>query len=223
MDEITLPWLSGERQSLAGRIAASAAKAIVEGSIEPGALLTEADLAAPVGASRTPAREALLKLQAWGLVRLLPKKGGIVTVATDAQRRDLLDLRATLEIRAVESIADTPERRSDLADQLAELTAAQQAALDAGDMLRFAGLDFAFHLRIIEAAGNTVVAELLDVLGPRLARLTFRAINNDPVAAAGFRREHDGLATLVADGDVAGFARAVRSHLQEAHFRKDAR
>ena len=72
----TLPWLdTSENLPIAAQIAARTARRITEGAIEPGELLREVDLAAEHGASRTPAREAMLQLETWGLVRLLPKIG----------------------------------------------------------------------------------------------------------------------------------------------------
>ena len=86
-----LPWERlGERSSLGSRMAAATAREIIGGEREPGAWLTETDLAAAGGASRTPAREAMLLLERWGLVRLIRKKGAVVTPLTAKERRDLL-------------------------------------------------------------------------------------------------------------------------------------
>src|SRR5690625_7883968 len=75
-------------------MAAWAAREIIERRFEPGELLTEADLAEAQKASRTPAREAMLQLERWRLVRLVPKKGAIVTTVTSCERRDLLAVRS---------------------------------------------------------------------------------------------------------------------------------
>ncbi len=216
-NRIELPW-EGDGRSVAARIAGQTARRIAEGSLPAGELLTEAMLARGERASRTPAREAMLQLQAWGLVRLMPKKGAIVTAVSARQRRDLLDVRTTWEIRSVQVVADRPVSRRALADELHALIRSQQGALDEGDRLGFAAHDFAFHRRIIEAGQNEVVDALMSQLGPRFARLTHMAVAAAPGAAALFRDEHEGLAELIAAGDAAGFAASVRSHVSSAHL-----
>lgn len=124
----TLPWLDGrETRPIATQIAAETARRIATGAIEPGALLREVDLAAEHGASRTPAREAMLQLEAWRLVRLLPKKGALVSTPTAREREELLSVRAMLEEHAVSRIAPDETRRSSLVAALAPVPAARCA------------------------------------------------------------------------------------------------
>ncbi len=213
-----LPWEGEQAGPVAARIAARAAQRIAEGALPAGEVLTEAMLAEGASASRTPAREAMLQLEAWGLVRLMPKKGALVTTVSPRERRDLLDVRTTWEIRSVQVIEDRPESRQTLVDELHAMITSQQAALDARDRLGFASYDFAFHRRIIEAGHNGVVNTLMDQLGPQFARLTYMAIAADLHAAAVFRDEHERLIGFIATGDAAGFADTVRSHVTAGHF-----
>ncbi|NUL47550.1 GntR family transcriptional regulator [Cellulosimicrobium funkei] len=217
-NRILLPWHDPAPRSMALRIAAGSARAIVEGRLGAGEMLTEAQLAEEAGASRTPAREAMVQLQSWGLVRLVPKKGGIVTAVSPAERRDLVDLRATLEIRGIQLVAGSPSQRGLLADRLRASLAAQRSALEAGDLLAFSEQDVDFHLRIVEAGGNAVVAELASALGPRFARLTHLAVSGDGLAAAHYLREHEELLQPLESGDAPAFAAAVRHHIASAHF-----
>ncbi|MFZ4842460.1 GntR family transcriptional regulator [Mycetocola saprophilus] len=213
IETILLPWEGDHGRSVAMKIASATAKSIVQGGYGPGDLLTEVTLADTHGASRTPAREAMLQLHTWGLVRLMPKKGALVTAVSAKERRDLLDVRAMCETRAVEVLADDDAGKLALLDRLYACIAAQQEALTEGDLLRFAQNDVAFHLRIIEAGDNLVIAEMLRGLGPRLARLIFQATIERPAAAAGFREEHVRLAAMIAAGDTVAFAAAVRAHI----------
>ena len=72
-------------------------EAIVEGRLDPGQRLKEADLARDLGISRTPIREALLMLEAMGLVEMAPNRGAIVHTYTADDLDDLYQLRAMLE------------------------------------------------------------------------------------------------------------------------------
>ncbi|WP_053063570.1 GntR family transcriptional regulator [Nocardiopsis sp. RV163] len=222
-----LPWeRPDDRSPLSHRLAADTARAVIERRHPAGTLLTETDLAAAHGASRTPAREAMLRLHSWGLVRLLPKKGAVVSEATPRERRDLLALRAMLEVEAVRALAADPGRGSGpatgqetgLAADLEAILARQRAALESHDVLDFAGADYAFHARVIQSGGNHVVAELLDTLGPRWARLTYLAVTENPPRLETFLREHEGLTARALAGDAEGFSALVRSHIEYGHF-----
>jgi DNA-binding GntR family transcriptional regulator len=212
-DDFFLPWL-GTRgtQPIAERTAAELARRITEGELEGGTLLTEVELAAEFEASRTPMREAVLALQSWGLVRLLPKKGALVTVPTTAERRDLLALRSMLERTAVDALDD--DRATDLSYELTEVLDAQRYVLN--DPHAFAELDHAFHLRVILSGGNAVVAEMLRGLAPRLVRLTHLAAVSVPSLDT-FLQEHRELAAAIADGRTADHARLLADHLAAGH------
>ncbi|HEX7349831.1 GntR family transcriptional regulator [Brachybacterium sp.] len=212
----TLPWLeTRENRPLAVQIAAATARRITEGAIEPGELLREVDLAAEHGASRTPAREAMLQLEAWGLVRLIPKKGALVTTPTARERDELLSVRAMLEGHAVSRIAPDPARRQGLLAALAPVLAAQQATADSP--AEFAVHDYTFHLTLASHDDNRVVEEVLRSLGPRLFRLTHLAVLSPAADLPALHREHVELTGAVASGDVAGFREMIDRHLRTGH------
>lgn len=217
-DLLTLPWeLTDETSPIAARMAAWAAREIIEQRYEPGQLLTEAELAEAQQASRTPAREAMLQLERWRLVRLVPKKGAIVTTVTASERRDLLAVRAMFETDAVHALT----RNSDLAPlakDLRVLLDRQRGALNAGRPLDFASTDYAFHARIIRSGGNGVVDEMLTTMGPRLARLTFQVIIDQPSSLDTLLGEHAELTDLAERKDVEGFGKLVRQHIKASHF-----
>ncbi|WP_159449594.1 GntR family transcriptional regulator [Demequina sp. NBRC 110057] len=208
-----LPWEYSDLRSVSWRLAANAARGIVDGSIPAGTVLTESALADEGGASRTPAREAMVQLQTWGLVRLMPKKGAVVTVMSDRERDELLDVRSSLEQRAGEVISADAELAGELADRLDDLHAAQERAIAEEDALAFAGLCVTYHLQIIAIDGNEVVQQVVDLLGPRLARVTYMAVAGDLKAARRFLDEHRDLAAVIRSGDGAAFAGSVHTHI----------
>lgn len=218
MESLELPWLDApESRPLAERIAASVAQQIAEGDIEPGELLTEVEVAARHGASRTPAREAMLKLERWGLVRLVPKKGALVTSPTARERRELLSVRSMLESHAVARIAESEPQRAALLAELAPLLEAQREAV--GRPAEFALLDHSFHLRIALRDENRVVEEILRSLSPRLFRLTRLAVTAPAADLAALHREHVELAEAVRRRDVARFRTLIDRHLVAGHER----
>lgn len=217
-DLLTLPWERTDDSSpLAVRMAAWAAREVIEARFEPGALLTEADLAEAQKASRTPAREAMLQLERWRLVRLVPKKGAIVTTVTSRERRDLLAVRAMFEVDAVHTLT-AADGLAPVAADLRTLLDRQLTALKAGSSLDFASADYAFHARIIRAGGNTVVDEMLTTMGPRLARLTYQAVIDQPSSLTTLFDEHAELTDLAERGDASAFGSLVRHHIDATHF-----
>ena len=212
----TLPWLdTRENLPIAAQIAAQTARHIAEGAIEPGELLREVDLAAEHGASRTPAREAMLQLETWGLVRLLPKKGALVTNPTSRERDELLSVRAMLEGHAVARIAPDESRRQGLLEALAPVLEAQAASVDRP--ADFTVHDYAFHLTLASHDDNRVVEEVLRSLGPRLFRLTHLAVLSPAADLPALHREHVELTDAVARGDVTGFREMIDRHLRAGH------
>lgn len=215
---LTLPWDHIDDGSpIAARMAAWAAREIIERRFEPGTLLTEADLAEALNASRTPAREAMLQLERWRLVRLVPKKGAIITTVTSTERRDLLAVRVMFEVDAVQSLA-TNDGLEPVAADLRVLLDRQKQALKDGDTLGFASADFGFHARIIRSGGNAVVDEMLTTMGPRLARLTYQVVIDRPSSLDTLFDEHAELTDLAERGDVKAFGKLVRRHIDATYF-----
>jgi DNA-binding GntR family transcriptional regulator len=88
-------------QTMADAIAAALRRAVLEGALHDGTVLRQAELAARFGVSRVPIREALLKLEAEGLVESRPRRGTVV-VALDADAfEEILEMRAALESLAL--------------------------------------------------------------------------------------------------------------------------
>jgi DNA-binding GntR family transcriptional regulator len=207
----------GTTSPLARRVVATLFEQIVAGTKAPGDLLTELEIAAATGVSRTPAREALLQLEAVGLVRLMPKKGAVVTQIDDRQARDLLVVRAMFEAAAVRQLATDPERAEALRNDLEQAVKAQLTAREAGDLLRFATADFGFHARIISESRNQVISETFAQLGPRLARLTYRAVTRAATAPERLNAEHAELIELACAGRSADFEAALQRHIDTSH------
>lgn len=216
MESLELPWLDvPESRPIADRIAASVARKITEGDIDPGDLLTEVDVAARHGASRTPSREAMLQLERWGLVRLVPKKGALVTNPTARERRELLSVRSMLESHAVARIVGDDALRESLLGRLEPILAAQADAV--GRPTDFVLHDYSFHLQIAAHDDNHVVDEILRTLAPRLVRLTRLAVTAASADLAALHREHVELTDAIRRQDVTTFRELIDHHLTSGH------
>ena len=135
---------------------------IVMGDYPPGACLSEQQIATDLGVSRTPVREALLRLRIEGLVRIIPRGGIFVAEATLRQVRDVTATRLVLEEYLARQVSEkrTDAWLSKFQDWLA-LTKRNWDKLSPRDWMK---QDAEFHALLEEASGNEVLAAHLDVL-----------------------------------------------------------
>src|SRR5437773_1088914 len=128
-------------------------RAILERIHAEGALLSEAEIAATVGVSRTPVREALLRLESEGLVALYPKRGVLVRPVSAEEIEDVIDARRLVEVHAAQRAW---ARREQLVGELDPLLAAMRAARDDADVPGLMAADRAFHEAVVAGGGNAI-------------------------------------------------------------------
>ncbi len=128
-------------------------------ALEPGAAVSEKELALSYGISRTPVREALLRLADEGLVEIVPKSGTVVTRIPVSRMPEAIVIRTALEQVNVRAAA----RQASLSDLmgLRMLLQRQLEAAETGDEEAFHAADEAFHAAIAEAAGYPGIWELV--------------------------------------------------------------
>ena len=176
--------------------------AIVDGTLEPGEQLRDADLAAWLGVSRTPVREALLRLGQVGLVQTRPGRSTSVAPLDPATVHD-----AGAVVAAMHRLAVTAAVGRLTADDLAAMRAANErfaAAVAAGDADAALAADDDLHAVPVVVAGNDAVATVLEQYGPvlrRAERLRFSSAEATRSVA-----RHTLLVDLCEAGDVAGAA-----------------
>lgn len=131
---------------------------IVRGDLAEGTRLVEVEIAARLGVSRTPVREALWQLCGMDLVRRLDN-GGYEVGDVRRELVDILDIRAALECHAARKAARLIE-----APQIAEMETicARMEALSPKEFERRAALNRAFHSALIAASGNRPLSRLVD-------------------------------------------------------------
>lgn len=200
-------------QSAADRAHAALADKIVLGVLAPGALITEGEQSAELGVSRTPVREAFLRLAAEGLLRLYPKKGAVVTAEDGAATRQLLEARVMLESESVRACGSSEAATAATAAALDAILSAQADALRDGDSLAFTRADHAFHARVAAASGNTLVDGFYAQIRPRLERLTHTVARSGGANLPRFLSDHWRLVTFLERGDADRYAVLLRAHV----------
>lgn len=182
--------------------------AIVDGTLEPGERLRDPELELWLGVSRTPIREAMLRLERAGLVITRPGRATMVAPVdgpevTDAQQvaASLHELAARLSVPRL--AADDLERLRAAADDFA-------AALDDDDVDRALEADDRFHAVFVEASGNRMIVEVLDgatAVLRRVERLRFSSLDG-----RGSVEQHERILAAATAGDAELAARLTREN-----------
>lgn len=125
---------------------------IVTVRLRPGQRLSEKEIAAALSASKTPVREALIRLDEIRLVRIVPQSGTYVTKISVNRYRTACFIRLQLELGAVRGAAEAPDPMHDIS-ALDDLLDRQAQAMAQEDYDAFFDLDQAFHLQLFVMAG----------------------------------------------------------------------
>ncbi|MFJ9175196.1 GntR family transcriptional regulator [Streptomyces sp. NPDC102360] len=182
---------------------------IITRVLPPGAHLVETDLAAQLGVSRQPVREALQRLSTEGWVDLRPAQGAFVHEPTEDEADQLLRVRQLLETEAVRLAAGKADAVAVAA--LEELCEAGERAVAADDVEAAVALNAQLHGAVMELAANEVLAELAAQVDRRV-RWYYT-----PVARQRGHQswaEHRRLIAALADRDEGRAAEVMRAHTE---------
>ncbi|WP_328720497.1 GntR family transcriptional regulator [Streptomyces sp. NBC_00247] len=194
----------------AERVYSHVKEAVLDRRYEGGTLLTEGDLAEVVGVSRTPVREALLRLEVEGLIKLYPKKGALVLAVSAQEIADVVETRLLVEEFAARKAVPASPR---LIGRLEELLAEQRTLAEAGDLAAVSVADRCFHAEIVRNAGNQILSRLYDQLRDRQLRMGVAVMEAHPGRIAANIAEHGRLLEAIRSGDADEAAHVVRQHV----------
>jgi DNA-binding GntR family transcriptional regulator len=182
---------------------------IFAGVYPAGAALRQDALAADLGVSRIPVREALVQLEAEGLVRIAPHKGASVVALDPDEVLELYALRALVEPELM--ALSTPLLREEDFAALDGLLDAFDAR--AGDPLAWGELNTALHLALYARAPRPRTLALASGWLRECDRTTRLQLGLGAAGLERARREHRALVDLARAGDAAGAARLTRDHI----------
>jgi DNA-binding GntR family transcriptional regulator len=184
---------------------------VLDASYAGGDLLTEGEVADALGMSRTPVREAFLRLEGEGLLRLYPKRGALVVPVSAAEVEEVMETRVLVERFAV---AKALARGADVTDAMRDAIARQEDRAAAGDLEGFVAADREFHTVLVAAAGNGIVMSLYDSLRDRQQRMGVEALRRSPRRLEEILDQHRGLVESIDAGDVEAALELLDVHLR---------
>jgi phosphonate utilization transcriptional regulator len=205
------------QESLTSLVQREIERRIVAGELSPGAKLNEAELAAAMGVSRGPLREAFRALGQAGLVRTEKNRGVFVRQVSLAEANEIFEVRAALE-REIGSLAAKRATREQV-ERLRAIVKRMQAAGRKRDPDAYFPLNIEFHEVLAEAAGNRALAthyrRVVNELNLYRRQALHRNVDVIPVST----EEHAAIVDAVASGDAARAEQLLYDHVIESRAR----
>lgn len=190
-------------------------KSLLEGKLRPGTPLRERYLAELFGVTRGAVRKVLLRLANEGRIETIPNRGAFVPQPTDADVRQVYDVRKAVEAGMVALLASriTPT-------QLAHLQAhvgCERRALSENQRAESVRLAGSFHVELVRALGNTELAAIIERLVARTQMYValFESAGDSGCAP----NEHEAIVEALAGNDGPRAAAAMLQHLQQIEER----
>jgi DNA-binding GntR family transcriptional regulator len=183
---------------------------ILDGRFSGGLLITEGDIGADVGVSRTPVREAFLRLESEGLLRLYPKRGALVVPVSADEVESVMETRVLVERFAIRKII---EDGRPLGAAPAEVIDRQAQLGTWGDPTGFVEADREFHRIFVAAAANPILLALHDSLRDRQTRMNLAALARSDDRQRQVLTEHRAIADAVEARELDAALAMVDQHL----------
>ncbi|WP_198395223.1 GntR family transcriptional regulator [Brevibacterium antiquum] len=218
LENMSIPNQPGRRESRTVKQSAKdmayqhISEQILRGTFAAGEFLDETELALAIGVSRTPIREALLRLQAERFIELLPRRGAQVRSITVSEMHEVYETRIMIESTAYGRIC---RAHRPIPSAARDLIAEMKAAGDSQDWPAYGQLDQRFHSLLVQCADNSVMHHLYESLRPQHVRIAIRAIRESPRRRSTIEREHERILDALTEGDDERAATILREHLRE--------
>ncbi|MBP2296380.1 GntR family transcriptional regulator [Azospirillum rugosum] len=187
----------------------SVVTAILAGRLRPGTRLGESKLAEIYGVSRTRVREAMMRLEARGIVHVSARRGWFIVEPSATDARAAFQARRLIEAGMLRALHHVP------ADAVAHLRAhveEERRALDAGQVGSRTCLLGDFHIHLAHTFGNPFLTDILRDLTARTTLVSM--LYQSEQHAAESSDDHDRIVALLADGDFAGAAALMDEHIR---------
>jgi GntR family transcriptional regulator of gluconate operon len=207
-------WLQGA--SLGERISCELRLQIIKGVIQPGIVLSENQIAAEFGTSRSPVREALKTLSTEGLIRL-ERMGAVVLGLTSKDIEELYDVRFLIENFVLQRLAKDPHEN--LVATLNKIIDKMEFAAKYHDYVEFSYQDLHFHEVMIAAVNHTRILHLWNgirhIVLTALLVATEKRFAKDTQGAATVINNHRSIVNALVSKDAAYIEKIVEAHFED--------
>jgi len=201
-----------QAKSLADLVVEELRTRILDGRLRLGENLSENTLAADLGISKTPVREALLRLKMDRLVDVLPQRGSYVFQLSLEEIGMVSELREVLEVAA--AAAAMQRNQQELVNRLRVIVKEMRKAHAVSDKVVYATLDGRLHQTIIDLCGNTYIVDAYGPAGFRVQALRARLSDEETLNRRSLQ-DHCEMLRLVETGQTAALQELLRVHIRQ--------
>jgi DNA-binding GntR family transcriptional regulator len=193
---------------------------VMSGRLPPSTRITEQSLAAMVGVSPAPVREAMEKLEQNGWIEKIPYTGAFIKRMDSARIKDICQLREILELGTLKMVEQglTQDQLDGLRSAVEQIDAAHRT----GDRAAITRADAEFHRRIVALAGNARMDEIFESVVLQASSLMFMPIDGLPYFTQEYRDKlrrtsHEKIYQALADRKFDLVERLLREHIKNGY------
>jgi GntR family transcriptional regulator, rspAB operon transcriptional repressor len=203
--------LSSEQATLSERVYSAFKRDIIQGIFQPGEALSEKDLASRYEASRTPVREAAVRLHNDRLLRIVPNRGYFVAQITLQVLNDIYEYRVAVECAAAE-LAAVKGANAESMKELTQLAKVTCSPDNHESCKRFIEADTAFHVGIALVARNQMLVKAVSEARTQMERIMLAAIDIHYFGEVP-AREHLEILAAIRERDAIRARETMHSHI----------
>ncbi len=212
MSDLNLGGIDYKRKYLRDVVFESLKDAIMNGKLEQGKMITEQQISREFGISRTPVREALYKLTATGLIRIMPHKGFLISKWSIKEIRDVFEIRIVLERLAVELFIKNYYQEN--LEELENITRKMEKAVQENNFIEAAKMNNKFHDLIIEKSDNHEISNVMEPLKNKIN--IFRLISiSTPSRLKTSLAEHQSILDSISQKDIVNAKKLIEIHIRK--------
>jgi GntR family transcriptional regulator, rspAB operon transcriptional repressor len=193
-------------------------KNIINLTLAPGTLISETDVAERLSVSRTPVREAFIRLSHEALVSIFPQKGTFVSKIDLSRVQEERFLRESLECEVIRLFANYHSEQS--IERLKRNLKQQQAALEEGSLTRFIEFDDQFHAIMFEETNKQLCYQVLKSYSSHYRRIRYLSMFLSEVSAHNID-QHQQLLAAIEDHDSELASSLLKHHIRKLIIEKD--
>ena len=200
-----------ERKSIQTLVYAELKRNIMSMKLEPGQTMSTQEIATKLNVSRTPVREAFLRLQSEGLVEMIPQRETMVSKISLKRVEQEKFIRECLEMGVIRKFMD--KSGCEVEENMAELIQLQKKCGEEKDFVGFLEADDQFHKVLFDVTGQEMAWETIASRNGHYNRLRILYVQRDTAMQESIEQHHK-IATLLESGSREEAARALSSHVR---------
>jgi len=185
---------------------------LISGDLAPGQIYSAASLAAELGVSNSPVREAMLTLVNQGLMEAVKNRGFRIVPLSEKERRNIYDLRLLVEIPSMARLASLKEKVAARRDEFSKIASDMVSCAKAGDIVGYLDADRRFHLGLLDILENDQLTSIVENLRDQSRQYGLKALSESG-ALVKSAEEHQPILDALIAGDRKLTAKLMTEHL----------